>query len=728
MAISQSDYLLQEMLNKSSSANDNLSAMRDLLIELNKNVKKGSSNSPGGGGGSGGGGSGSSDSNAPDPKKYSNMFKQMFGNMRGAGNTILGNNSSAANVMGSLGTSATGLATSLGRAIPVVGGVTQAFTMLVDAGMAVYNYMNAQLEMYNELNSSGLTLATGMSTLERASAKSLMSNVEFGEALKRNSDVLAAMEGQYGHGVEGFGNLLNTVQKLQTVNGLYGVSQQQLADMAARNFKYQKLYGTQESLRSSAQAQSTDLFVRQMTSLSKSVGKSVDQLLGNFENLTDSFDSQTNARSLERFWGLSMDQAADVNKAMNTVYASLGDVGVKLQAANTMKMSQQPLTEEFNNFFTQMLTDRMREIQRAGVKDPKQIQKHLSDYIKSHEKQLQLEIDAQYDAKNIPAAKFLEDLRNSMQMMNEQTSDVSPVMEEFTNRFNTWLQDSVTGPFKTMWADTRDSALRYLMDTYDSVDSIFMMPAQMMKDLLSYITEGMGGMGTLFLGLPGQLMDIITTNFGPVKEAFGKFMGDLMDIPGRLGEFLWGMLTGDGLSKSAEGLQKTINSLFGHITEMFDGIMDLEFDYDDMKAKVLGVFQSMKDKLSGIWDSAKSWIMGDDKKTPEPSKKSKTEKLSEQNKTETKAPTPPPTSVEKKHQTAQVTEPPQYTKPEKIEKVEKEVAPVMDVANNQATLEESILKTLNNLMSVAEQTNQINNNAGMYLRQIAENTAGAQNV
>lgn len=52
----------------------------------------------------------------------------------------------------------------------------------------------------------------------------------------------------------------------------------------------------------------------------------------------------------------------------------------------------------------------------------------------------------------------------------------------------------------------------------------------------------------------------------------------------------------------------------------------------------------------------------------------------------------------------------------------------MDVANNQATLEESILKTLNNLMSVAEQTNQINNNAGMYLRQIAENTAGAQNV
>lgn len=72
-------------------------------------------------------------------------------------------------------------------------------------------------------------------------------------------------------------------------------------------------------------------------------------------------------------------------------------------------------------------------------------------------------------------------------------------------------------------------------------------------------------------------------------------------------------------------------------------------------------------------------------------------------------------------------EPPSYTKPIKIENPEPTAA--IDPATEQKqSLDESILKVINNLMSATEQSNQLSSTAGGYLRQIAENTATAQNL
>lgn len=717
MAISQSDYLLQEILTKTSTGNDHLAAMAELLVEMNKTIKKNGpgSGGPGGGSGGGSGGGGPRPPGHGDSKRFSNMFKSMFGNMRGAGSTILGNNATSANVLGSLGQSAMGVSSALGKAIPAIGGVTAAFNLVVDAGMKVYDYMNAQLQMYTQLNSSGLSLATGMSTLERASAKSLMSNAQFGEALQKNADVLAAMEGTYGNGVEHFGDLMNSVQKLQNVNGMYGVSQEQLADLAARNFKYQKLYGSQESLRNMNQAQSTEQFVRQMTELSKSVGKSVDQLLGSFEGMTNSFDSQATARALTRFWGKSEDDAAAMNKEMNTVFASMGEFGAQFQAFNTQGLTLKPLSDEFNSQFAQMLTDRMKELQNGPKRDAKSIQQQIIKWTNEHQKQLQLEIDALYDAGNIPAAKFLQDFQNSIKLMNANRVQVSPVMEDFTNRFNTWLADSVTGPFKTMWADTRDSALKYLMETYDSVDSIFMMPSKMFKDLMNYMNSGMSGAFGVLMNIPTELLQIVAGNTEPLTTAFKNFFSDIIDIPGSLAKLIWGMITGDGWSKSADELHNTIGNIFTHVGDIFDGVSKLDFNYDDMKKRIQSSFDSMKNKIAGWWDSAKSWWAGEDPK--------------EVNQLPNGKPViPPPTAVEpKKPQQPTVMEPPSYTKPIKIETPDPSVATDPALEQKQS-LDESILKGINNLMSATEQANQLNSTASGYLRQIAENTTVPQNL
>lgn len=718
MAISQSDYLLQEILAKTSTGNDHLAAMAELLVEMNKTIKKngpGTGGNGGSGGGSGGGGGGPRPPGHGDSKRFSNMFKSMFGNMRGAGSTILGNNGTSANVLGSLGQSAMGVSSALGKAIPVIGGVTTAFNLVVEAGMKVYDYMNAQLEMYNQLNSSGLTLATGMSTLERAAGKSLMSNAEFGQALQKNADVLATMEGTYGNGVEQFGNLLNSVQKLQYINGMYGVSQEQLADLAARNFKYQKLYASQESLRNINQAQSTDLFVRQMTELSKSVGKSVDQLLGSFEGMTNSFDSQATSRALTRFWGKTEDDAAEMNKQMNIVFSSMGQFGAQFQAFNTQGLTLKPLTDEFNSQFAQMLKDRMIELQNGPKRDAKSIQRLMKQWTDEHQQQLQLEIDALYDGGNTQAAKFLQDFQNSMKLLNENTAEVSPVLEEFTSRFNTWLADTITGPFKKLWADTRDSTLQYLMDTYDSVDSIFMLPSKMYKDLMNYMDNGMSGAFGVLMNIPTELLKIVAGNTEPLITAFDNFFSDISDIPGSLAKLIWGMLTGDGWSKSSDELKKTIGNIFTHVGDIFDGVSKLDFNYEDMKKRIQSSFDAMKSKIAGWWDSAKSWWAGEDPK--------------EVNQLPNGKPViPPQTSVEpKKPQPPKVMEPPSYTKPTKVETPEQTSA-IDPTLEQKQSMDESILKVINNLMSATEQANQLSSTSSGYLRQIAENTTAAQNL
>lgn len=715
MAITQSDIILQELLNQTNKSNDNLSAMREVLIDMNKTLKKGSKP------GSGSSSSGSSGSGAPrsgqnDSKTYSNMFKNMFGNMKGAGSTILGNNSTAANVTASLGMSVKGVAGSLSKLPGPIGTAATAFSMVADAGMAVYEYLNAQLTMYNELNSAGLVLATGITTLERGAASSLMSVNEFGAVLTKNSEVVAAMEGQYGNGVEAFGSLMNSVQKLQAANGLYGVSQSQLADLAAKNFKYQKIYSAQEGMRNFNAAASTDTFVKQMVTLSRSVGKSVDDLMGRFDNLAVNVDSKMNARALSRIFGMAEDDANEVNQAFNIMTSALGESGDQLQKLTASKTALGKLPDEMDSWFTQMLTDRMLEVQKNKVKDPEVMRKSLTDFIQKNGKALQDEIDAQVMAGNTGLVTFLESIRDSTRMLNNNDQQVEPVLEEFTNRFNTWMQDTITGPFKTLWANTRDSTLRYLMDTYDAADGFFGMPAKMIKDLAAKFDLEWSGMASYIVGIPGTLLDIVFNDTDNLKKAFKDFIDTLIEFPGKLASYVWSLMTGEGVQENLNELKDSIGGVFSHIGAMFNSLTDLTFSYDDMKSKIMDSFESMKSKMSAWWDSAKSWFSGEDP--------------TDINKDSTGKPVvpPPTTGDEKKKPVPKPVEPPQYTKPEKVDKGESTTTTADASQTQKEDQIESIMKRLNSIVSLLEQANQTSNQSSGYIRIISENTAPDTNL
>lgn len=712
MAITQSDFILQELLKQSEKENDNLSAMRELLIEMNKELKKGSK--PGGSSGSPGSPRPRPGSN--DNKKYSDMFKSMFGSIKGTASTMLGNDSTTANVVGSLGVGVKGVTGALSMLPGPIGVAANAFSMVADAGMAVYEYLNAQLNMYNQLNSSGILLSTGITTLERGAAQSLMSVNEFGSVLTKNSQVIAAMEGQYGSGVESFGKLLNTVQKLQSVNGLYGVSQTQLADLAAKNFKYQKIYSSQEAMRNFNAAVSTETFTTQMVTLSRTVGKSVDELMNKFDNMASNLDSHMNTRSLTRIFGMAEEDATEVNKAFNMLASSLGEPGEMLQKLNASKNSLGVLPEEMNSWFMQMLTDQMQQIQLNKVKDPKQMQQMLSDFMDKNAAALQDEIDAQVMAGNSQQAAMLESLRDNMKLLNNTKQDVSPVLEEFTSRFNTWMSTTFTEPFKTLWADTRDSTLKYLMETYDAADGFFGMPVQMFKDLMNKFGMEWKGFGDFVTSIPGSLLDLIFNDTENIKKSFKDFVDTLIEFPSQLASYIWSLITGDGVKENLDNLKGTVGSVFTHIGDMFSSLADMTFNYDDMKQKITTSFESMKDKLSGWWDSAKSWFSGED--PTDINKDSKGKPV-----------VPPVTGSEKPKEPPKVTEKgPQYTKPVKIEKKDEQAAPVDQAVDPQVAAYESILKLLNSLVSTSEQGNQLDTVNGGYLRQIAENTAGQPNI
>lgn len=729
MAIDNS-FLLQQILQENSKTNDNLSAMRDILsdsLKVQIQIAKKKPASGGGSGSNGGNDGGGRGGPRPPPRPGNNnqtkIFSKLFSEMKTFSNTALGNNATASNVVGSLGVSAASVAGSLKMIPGPVGAAAQAFSMVVDAGMAVYNYMNAQLQMYNELNSAGLTLRDGMLTARSASAQSYMSLNEFNTALTKNSDALAAMDGQYGDGVSHFADLMGSVQKLQQVNGLYGVSQQQLADIAAKNFKYNKLYSSQDALRNLNQQQSTVEFVGQMTYLSKTVGKSVDQLLGKFESMGDTLDSTVSQFAMTDNWGMDPDLASDVTKSMNSVWSSMGETGDILSKINASRLSLFSLPEEYNNNFMQSYADMMEQLQREGITDSKVIRERMHDYTVQHQEQLNEEIKAQQRSGNIQAAALLTQIKNQEKLFNKSNTTTNAQLEQYTNNFNMWISETFTQPFNKFYTETQLSAMKYLSDMADRSDGAFDFLANIASDAFKYFNDKVSDMFGILTDLPAQLGQLIFgSQFDSVKTAYNDFMGDLIQIPVRLGSLLWDWLTGSDMDKSKEQLKGTVHNIFTGFNEFWDSIGDMKFNYDDMKSRISDAFDSMKKSIAGWWDTAKGWFSEDPipkeeedrKRGIPPSINTNTKQAQEQAQV---------VAQNKPQQPPVVAEPPKKM-PERIseEAKRKEEQANNPVQQPLVNYDESILATLKAMSGSLDTANSNNQQITQFLRVISENT------
>ena len=296
MAGTSTDYLLQQLLTSNEKANDNLSAMRDLLSE---NLKKNGSNN---------------NNNNNNPGNGNNRRKKQKISLNDALKNISRDVSGSADVgtvTNSLGTGMSSVIGTLGKAVPAISGVTTAFQLLIEAGLSVYNYLNQQLDMYNKINSSGVSLSNGMNSIRAGSANALMSMDKFGNSVIKHADAIAQLNGIYGDGVKEYGDLIGSLQLAQDKIGIYGVSQEQMADLTARNIKFQKQFGGAELIRQTNQEKSTQEFIKNMTTFSKSMGESVDAILKKTQDFDKSLDARGLEAALENWAGLSNKAATE---------------------------------------------------------------------------------------------------------------------------------------------------------------------------------------------------------------------------------------------------------------------------------------------------------------------------------------------------------------------------------------------------------------------------------
>jgi hypothetical protein len=733
MAGLSNDYIQQQLLDQSVSMNDNLSAMREILLDVKKNTGK-KNGSGGGGGNNNGNGSGNNGGNRGNRRNngnnnrnsggggssFKNAFKDLFGEASNLGRTALGNNGNIQNVVGSVGTSAKILQRSLGALPGPIGLVASGFMQIVQVGAMVYEYLNQQLQMYNQLNSAGVTLANGMLTVRKGSGAAFMSINEFSQAVTKNSDSLAAMEGMYGDGVEHFGKLLNTVQLTQEQMGLYGVSQQQLADITAKNFKFEKMYASQQTMRNMNESQSTTKFVGSMTYLSKAVGKSVDELLSRFNDLSTNIDTGATISALQNQAGFTEKKSVEVMKTWNSMFASMGEFGKTSQQLNASKWSLGSLPEEFNDEVSQQFAQFMQGVQKSGITDQRTINKMTANFIKEHQDMISKQADIDRAVGNTAAENFHRQMLQTMNLLNDPKNNPSPVIEEFTNRFNLWLGNTFTQPFNEFYTKFAEKATSYLMNLADNSTDGWDFMSKLATDAIAKFQTGMSGPFGMLASIPSKLMGMIFgDSWNKVSEAFGNLAGDLIQIPIRVGKLIWEMFTGSDADVDAAGkeLAGSIKHIFSDVTAVFNKISKLSINFDDVKTKFQDAINSLKSKFSSMLGRIKSWWNDSDDEDV------KTDGKTASNDAK---PISPTASQPKTAGVQKVTAPPEYTPPAKVEQADQSDTENVQTAKNASN--EQASKLLGEILNNLEQQGQNNGQIAVLLRQIAENTEPPRNV
>lgn len=735
MALNNQDYLLQQILSSNTAQDDKLSSMRDLLADFLKEAKKkpsGKNENGNKNGGGRGGGTPDTGSRARDRRRrkdegnsaYSDLFKNMFGEAKSATSTLLGTSANVSTTVGSVGKSASVLSSSLKMIPGPIGVAAQAFSMVADAGLAVYEYMNAQLEMYNRLNSSGVQLSDGLITLRRGAGSAYASMDEFGTYITNNSQAVAAMNETYGDGVETFGKLLGSMSDLQAQTKMYGVSQEQLANLTARNFKFQKMYGTSEMIRSTDQIKSTDMFVKSMVQLSRSVGKSVDELMQRFDGLSKTVDTRLIATNLENRYGLDKKEAEEVTKGWNEAFASFGDVGKQLNVIAGHRLNMGGVPEEIDNFLTQAIADRIEYAQRRGYKAPEEIRRYLDQFIKENEKTIELEIENMSRAGNTQVSEFLNSLLEGSRLLNTKTEDVNPVIEEFTQTFNNWIGKTFTEPTNKFIADYQLNSAKYFLNLSKETENAWEFTGKATLDAIvgipDVINQGLWAIQGMFDDLSNWMLG---GHADEINAAFNGFMDDLVNLPSNLWNSMMSWWNSSSEEKSQEA-QASIGSVYDSVIASFDSLSNMDFDYTDMKTKIMSSFESMKDKISSWWNTAKGWFSGEDPveeaKKPvqqEPINNNSNPVLQQSKIQETMREQP------KVESTPVITKPERVEAATKVQKVDESINSGAPVVN----YDETMVSLLSKLSLNSEQQNTLNMQMVNFMRIISENTETQRN-
>lgn len=731
MAVNTSDYLLQQLVNQTKDNNDSLTAIRELLAENIKNDKKKS-----GSNGKKNGSSSSSSSNrgnrgsaqADDGKAFGKLFKSLSSEVSNVSKTMMNSSTNVSTVVNSLGVSASSFAGSLAMMPGPIGAAAAAFKLVTGAGLAVYNALNAQLEVYTRINSAGVALAEGYGSVLKGAGASMLSMDAFSEALQTHSSVVAQLDGAYGDGVATFGKLLGTVQQAQNELGLYGISQKTLTDLTARNIKFQKQYGGREALRSMDQAKSTEQFIMSMTKFSKSMGESVDALLNKTQNLDKSLDTRSMQIALQNYSGLSSKAAVATSKAFNEAAGAMGDAGADFLRLISHRLSIGGVPDDLLTPVLNQFADLGENLVRSGVTDSQEIRRQQLEFVKKNKELIKQDLLNQIQLGNTTAATFYQQLLDMEATVNEPKNNPADKLTQFTNRFNMWISKEFTEPFNTMYANTQNSIVDYLSDIADRTDGAWEFIGELAldgfglvpiaKDAIAYL-DRIGAEFTAWLD--GLGADIFGSGYSKVSEAFDTFMNNLMDLPGNLWNSVKSWFGGGSdndikLNNSTETPAESVNNIIDN-----------------------GV-NSVSDYFAGMWDKFNKWNTARNYKEPKPLPSDYADSLFNRPGVERIRPViektnnvAPEITVSRKDfdKTAWAPgEPPVPPKPDDTEAIKKMInngSAVTSRTGPPAPISDEMKEILKKLADVNEQSLSAVQQTNNYLRTISENTQGERN-
>lgn len=681
---------MQQMLDQQAKTNDHLSAMRELLLKESKSNSN--SRRSGTGGNSSGSGSGGAGGNrgGSTSGSYSKAFKELFGEGTKLATGMAKGSTTASTAMAGLGTSAKVLQASFSKIPGPVGLVATSLLKVVEVGTELYQYMQEQLTMYTQLSSAGLSLNQGMISVKKGTTASLMSQKDFSDAITRNADIVATMNSHYADGVAQMGQLVGSIQMSNSEMKAWGITQGQMVDLAARSYKFNKLYASQQTLMQMDEVQSSKEFIKQQTTMARTLGISVDKLTSKFNTLGDTTESYVINDQLKKRFDMSDEMAVKASKASNELFASMQN-GEQMQKLVAQFMATNTIPDEFKN--NAQVYRQIREISNiigSGITDPVELQAMYQKYLTENMETIEKAIAMAYQTQDTATAQLLVSTRNMSKLMNARPKEVQSKLEDITNRVNDYMNDSIIKPFKEISNYLEEGAINWL-------HSVIMTDKGFGQATLDSLSAGWADISSWFSKIFWSMADnardsikwLMSDGLQILKDSFFTLVDNLKNLP----DMLWQSVKdwwndGESLADKAENAK------------------------NDLANTVSDSIQS----VTSWWDSAKSWW--------------NTEKPTESTKPTTAAKPTVQSSDKSKAQRTQVTSTPEYTKPTQVESVEKaQVVSETDPAQLQAAQNhEALIRAISQLLNSVDGQRNLTNQTNQMMRQLVTNTEPQHNL
>lgn len=708
----QTDVILEQILEQAKLSNGTLALIKEQLVKNAGN--NGSGSGPGG--------------NPPSPPPGANRnqgpsidFKRIFKDFGKSFAPLASSSADSSTLINSVGQAASSAADSLQSIPNPVAQAAGMFLRVVSTGSKLYDYLEGQLKLYQDLNNAGLSLQTGIFGVKSSAADAHLSLDGLSKVLMSNTDSFAAMDDMYGDGIQHFGNLVNTVTMAQKQIGAYGLSQQQIANITAKNFKLDKLYGSNSQMRDLQEQQSSQSYIRTLLDMSKVLGTSVDTLLKKNEAFSESYEGFAIDTVLDRL--LPPDLSKKTSKEFGVFTAGLGEAGENIQHIMSEYLTTGRLPKDVGQWGRSLMPffDNMYKAIKSGNFNPKDFEKELKRLSKdpSQLAAMQDDIQAAQQTSNAAGAKILTSFRNVSVLLNQNAGQTEDSFTTLMTRFDNWMGDSITKPMLKFFSDTANTLSDSIMKIYDSTgskwevaESLFLTGIGKVFDWITYLPTKLTGL------LIGQ------ENAEEIREAVKSIFTNITSVFQRSGKIVWDMFFGteDDLKRDGKMIHEAINNIVQGVKDWFNKIKNLikNLSFTGIKDSISDWGKEASDSVSKKWESFKKGFKGDTTETQQPSSP-KNQKANGPSSTEKKVkPVAPVKPVKVK---------PEYTNPAKIDKSDdKEQDPNANGPVQPTQAELDIQNILNNLASVGNAQLGALNNAVKALNNINSNTQPVNNA